>query len=199
MKPTIILAVAAFILLSCLQSGKENACPAPNMVIVDAPSNYVMKGDTFRAKIIPINTRCWQDQITLGKTSPVVKSYWENGILNIASVANKSGFVSLSGTINLKSPTIDTSLDFSTTYVVANPIVSAYSTALIMDMANPVEISIAGIAPPFTIKSDDVTIEGSGVKYKLTPHKPGPLKVNVSSADGSISYGSIDFMVYEKK
>ena len=198
MKITLVL-IAAMITVVAFSQNNQN-CSFPTSVIVDAKSAYVMKGDTFFAQVIPVFAGKCKDKITFeNKGVPVTGSKWEGGILKLYVKAENEGMHKFSGDLVVRTDKGDTTLSFSSEFIVARPAVSIMTKYLIKDIENPVEISVTGIPPFFKLTAQDTDIKGDFGRYTIIPHKTGILKLNIKSNDGKTDFGEFEFEVFEKK
>lgn len=200
MKKTILIPTILTAILGCTETKNDVNRKNPTTVIVAATSRYVLQGDTFRVQVVPVNSGQWNNQISFENTGvQVTESHWENGVLKVSIKADEQGLSKFSGKFRFKTADADTTILFSSEFMVAKPSISIKTNTLIKDIENPIEIGIPGILPSFGLTAEGAEIKGDFGRYTITPHITGSLKMNVKSKDGKTDYGNYEFEVFEKK
>ena len=173
---------------------------------VIANSNYVLLGDSFRAKLfVSAVSNTQQPRVYVGDIDSVTGKFIKGGHVDSVKVrggtgyynvrADKEGPIKFYGTINVKAP--DGSVKaypFHSSYLVAKPAVVISPTAMNVfycGVDNPVEISAPGfsdedIRPNFQGAG---SISGSHGKYTVRVNGPNNstchISVSAKKADGS--------------
>ncbi len=171
--------------------------------IVSTPSNYVLKGEQFKAEVFIAASDSTQDPVIVmknGKKLPIV-----NGKGIYTGNTNSPGEYDIEGVIKMKNPlTGDTiNFPFKSSYQVGMPSVAISPTKMnvfYIGVDNPVAITASGVPADKLI----VSISGAGGtirkvgngKYTVRVKKTGKATVRVSyrKNDGSTrSLGSMQF------
>ncbi len=171
--------------------------------IVTAPSNYVLKGEPFKAEVFIAASDSTQDPVIVMKDRTRLPV--ENGKGIYTGNTNSPGEYDIEGVIKMKNPlTGDTiNFPFKSSYQVGVPSVAISPTKMnvfYIGVNNPVAITASGVPADKLI----VTISGAGGKitkvgngkYNVTVKKTGKATVRVSykKNDGSTrSLGSMEF------
>lgn len=171
---------------------------------VYAPSNYILKGDTYEAQVFLAAIDTTQNpKIVIDREGELKKFDKKSGRAIYSAKADKVGPVSWGGIITYKSPSgIETPYEFKADYIVAEPNVVVSPTKMnvfYVGVDNPVSVS----APGFT--SDQIRASmtnGNLIKrgddYIAQPQavgKPAKVLVEAQFDDGWRALRTVDFRV----
>lgn len=187
------------------QIGKSDMKFNAIKAVVNAPSNYVLQGQPFKAEVFIAAYDSTQnpDMILNGGTALTV----EKGVGIYNGNTSSIGVHPWGGVIKLKNKSTGEVKEypFSSTYEVGTPSVSVSPTKMnvfYIGVDNPVEISASGV-PSEKVNASMVGLAGasivrkSGANWVVRVKSPGTVKVNCSATiDGqSRSLGSKEFRV----
>jgi len=176
----------------------------PNKVIVDTYSDIIFVGDTFKARIIPINSDQWNEKITYedDQGNEITKNS-DNNELNLSIKCDHEGIQQFKGFLNVKTKNGITKIPFSRDFIIDQPTPIVKTNFMIRGIENPIEIAIKGV-PSALIKlssKDAIIFENGWGKFIVTPKKTGKLIISAKIKNGShvTKLDNIEFEVFEKK
>ena len=172
---------------------------------VYAPSNYILKGDTYEAQVFLAAVDTTQDPKIVIDRFGELKTFDDNGRGLYSAKADKVGPVKWGGVITYKSPSgIEKPYEFEAEYIVAEPNVVVSPTKMnvfYVGVDNPVSVSAPGFSADrirATISNRNGKLIKKGDDYIAQPQVVGRIaKVLVEAKfdDGWRSLRTVDFRV----
>ncbi|MFA9371047.1 MAG: gliding motility protein GldM [Labilibaculum antarcticum] len=169
---------------------------------VFSPSNYILKGDTYKAQVFLAAIDTTQNpKIVVDRTGPIKK--FEEGRGIYTAKADKVGEMTWGGIITYTSPSgIDKKYEFTSTYIVAEPNVVVSATKMnvfYVGVDNPVSVSAPGFSSDRVRASmTNGNLIKRGDSYIASPQvafKNAKVLVEAQFEDGWRPLRTVDFRV----